>query len=163
MLQPPYTLAPNSPLKSCVMQSITERAAAVLGNLSASEQFTGAIRECGGIPRLVKLLDSGARAKVTEIAAKSLANMAGSEHNRKSIQLAGGRPALVHLLLQGPSSQVCCLGLGCMSGEGGGVRGCNTWGWLWCFCKQRGAFFLDKDCMEKQDLLMVLPSAHLAA
>ena len=97
-------------------QSITERAAAVLGNLSASEQFTGAIRECGGIPRLGKLLDWGAGAKVREIAAKSLANMAGSEHNRKSIQLAGGRPALVHLLLQGPSSEVCCLGLRCVWG-----------------------------------------------
>lgn len=98
--------------RSGVVQSITERAAAVVGNLSTSEQFTGPIRECGGIQRLVVLLDSGPKAKVTEIAAKSLANMAGNQHNRKGIQLAGGRPALVNLLTQRPSSEVLhCLSL----------------------------------------------------
>jgi hypothetical protein len=88
------------------VQSITERAAAVIGNMSTSEQFYGAIRECGGVQRLVVLLDSGAKAKVTEIAAKSLANMASNENNRKGMELAGGRPALVHLLTQRPSSEV---------------------------------------------------------
>ena len=78
----------------------------MIGNLSSTEQFSSAIRECGGLQRLVALLDSGAEAKVTEIAAKSLANMASNENNRKGIELAGGRPALISLLTQRPSSEV---------------------------------------------------------
>lgn len=89
-----------------VLQPITERAAAVIGNLSSTEQFSSAIRECGGLQRLVALLDSGPEAKVTEIAAKSLANMAGNENNRKGIELAGGRPALISLLTQRPTAEV---------------------------------------------------------
>ena len=88
------------------VQAITERAAAVIGNLSGTEQFFSAIRECGGLQRLVALLDSGPESKVTEIAAKSLANMADNENNRKGIELAGGRPALIHLLTQRPSREV---------------------------------------------------------
>ena len=85
---------------------ITERAAAVIGNLSTTEQFFSAIRECGGLQRLVTLLDSGPESRVTEIAAKTLANMAGNDHNRKGIRLAGGLPPLMHLLTQRPSEQV---------------------------------------------------------
>ncbi len=89
-----------------LLQPITERAAAVIGNLSSTEQFSSAIRECGGLQRLVALLDSASETKVTEIAAKSLANMAGNENNRKGIELAGGRPALISLLTQRPSAEV---------------------------------------------------------
>ena len=89
-----------------ILQPVTERAAAVIGNLSSTEQFSSAIRECGGLQRLVALLDSGPEAKVTEIAAKSLANMAGNENNCKGIELAGGRPALISLLTQRPSAEV---------------------------------------------------------
>lgn len=88
------------------MQAITERAAAVIGNLSGTEQFFSAIRECGGLQRLVFLLDSGPDSKVTEIAAKTLANMAGNVNNNKGILLAGGRPALINLLTQRPSTEV---------------------------------------------------------
>lgn len=89
-----------------ILQAITERAAAVIGNLSSTTQFFPAIRECGGLQRLVALVDAGPDAKVTEIAAKSLANMADNENNRKGIELAGGRPALINLLTQGPSAEV---------------------------------------------------------
>lgn len=89
----------------CAAQVITERAAAVIGNLSTTEQFYSAIRECGGLQRLVTLLDCGPTSSVTEIAAKTLANMAANDNNRMGIRLAGGRPPLVHLLTQRPSEQ----------------------------------------------------------
>lgn len=92
------------------MQTITERAAAVIGNLSTSQQFFSAIRESGGLQQLVALLDSGSESRVTEIAAKTLANVAGNEINRKGIRLAGGLPPLINLLTQRPTAQVAlCL------------------------------------------------------
>lgn len=87
-------------------QMMVERSAAVIGNLSTTEQFFGAIRERGGLQRLVQLLDSGHMAKVTEIAAKTLANLARSPNSKLSIRLAGGLPPLVNLLTQRPSSEV---------------------------------------------------------
>ena len=91
------------------MQAITERAAAVVGNLSSTKQFYSAIRECGGLQRLVVLLDSGPQSIVTEIAAKALANMAANDSSRKGIRLAGGLPPLINLLTQRPSDQVNAL------------------------------------------------------
>ena len=85
---------------------MVERSAAVLGNLSQTEQFFGAIRERGGLQRLVELLDSGPSAKITEIAAKTLANLATNANSRKSIRLAGGVPPLVNLLTQRPNAEV---------------------------------------------------------
>ena len=88
------------------LQLVIERAAAVVGNLSTTDQFFSAIREAGAIQRLVRLLDSGSTNRTTEIAAKTLANLASESSNRKGIQLAGGVPPLMRLLMDKPSEQV---------------------------------------------------------
>ena len=93
-------------LRSPFVQMMVERSAAVIGNLSTTEQFFAAIRERGGLQRLVQLLDEGPHVKVTEIAAKTLANLAGVANSGKSIRLAGGVPPLVNLLTQRPGSEV---------------------------------------------------------
>jgi hypothetical protein len=85
---------------------VTERAVAVVGNLSTSSEYFGALREAGALQRLVALLDGGATARVTEIAAKSLANLGSAPHNRTGIRLAGGIPPLVALLMEQPTPQV---------------------------------------------------------
>ena len=87
-------------------QLVIERAAAVVGNLSTTDQFFSAIREAGAIQRLVRLLDSGSTHRTTEIAAKTLANLASESSNRKGIRLAGGVPPLMRLLMDRPSEQV---------------------------------------------------------
>lgn len=87
-------------------QLVIERAAAVVGNLSTTDQFFSAIREAGAIQRLVRLLDSGSTNRTTEIAAKTLANLASESSNRKGIRLAGGVPPLMRLLMDKPSEQV---------------------------------------------------------
>lgn len=88
------------------LQLVIERAAAVVGNLSTTDQFFSAIREAGAIQRLVRLLDSGSTNRTTEIAAKTLANLASESSNRKGIRLAGGVPPLMRLLMDKPSEQV---------------------------------------------------------
>lgn len=88
------------------MQITVERAAAVIGNLSTTDQFFSAIREAGAIQKLVKLLDHGPTSRTTEIAAKTLANLASESSNRKSIRLSGGVPPLMRLLMDRPSEQV---------------------------------------------------------
>ena len=88
------------------MQITVERAAAVIGNLSTTDQFFSAIREAGAIQKLVKLLDHGPTSRTTEIAAKTLANLASESSNRKGIRLAGGVPPLMRLLMDRPSEQV---------------------------------------------------------
>lgn len=88
------------------VQLVIERAAAVVGNLSTTDQFFSAIREAGAIQRLVRLLDSGSTNRTTEIAAKTLANLASESSNRKGIRLAGGVPPLMRLLMDRPSEQV---------------------------------------------------------
>jgi len=92
--------------KWCCLQLVIERAAAVVGNLSTTDQFFSAIREAGAIQRLVRLLDSGSTNRTTEIAAKTLANLASESSNRKGIRLAGGVPPLMRLLMDKPSEQV---------------------------------------------------------
>lgn len=87
-------------------QLVIERAAAVVGNLSTTDQFFSAIREAGAIQRLVRLLDSGSTHRTTEIAAKTLANLASESSNRKLLRLAGGVPPLMRLLMDKPSGQV---------------------------------------------------------
>lgn len=89
-----------------VLQIITERAAAVIGNLSSGQEYFTAIRESGALQTLVHLLDSGPDSRITEIAAKTLANMAVNDSNRTGIRLAGGIPPLMRLLLERPSEQV---------------------------------------------------------
>lgn len=88
------------------VQLVTERAAAVIGNLSLGAEYFTAIRESGALQRLVALLDSGPRSRITEIAAKTLANMAVNDSNRTGIRLAGGIPPLMRLLLERPNEQV---------------------------------------------------------
>ena len=88
------------------LQVTVESAAAVVGNLSTTDQFFSAIREAGAIQRLVKLLDHGPTSRTTEIAAKTLANLASESSNRKGIRLAGGVPPLMRLLMESPSQQV---------------------------------------------------------
>lgn len=90
----------------CCLQLVIERAAAVVGNLSTTDQFFSAIREAGAIQRLVRLLDSGSTHRTTEIAAKTLANLASESSNRKLLRLAGGVPPLMRLLMDKPSGQV---------------------------------------------------------
>lgn len=89
-----------------MMQIVTERAAAVIGNLSLSTEYFAAIREAGALQRLVSLLDCGPKSRITEIAAKTLANMAVNDSNRTGIRLAGGIPPLMRLLLERPTEQV---------------------------------------------------------
>lgn len=96
---------PQAALLHC-LQIITERAAAVIGNLSLGEEYFTAIRESGALQTLVSLLDSGPNSRITEIAAKTLANMAVKDSNRTGIRLAGGIPPLMRLLLERPSEQV---------------------------------------------------------
>lgn len=93
-------------LASVWLQITVERAAAVVGNLSTTDQFFSAIREAGAIQRLVKLLEHGPTSRTTEIAAKTLANLASESSNRKGIRLAGGVPPLMRLLMDRPSEQV---------------------------------------------------------
>ncbi len=87
------------------MQVVTERAAAVIGNLSTSRDYFSSIRESGALQRLVALLDAGSTSRVTEIAAKTLANLSIDDNSRKGIRLAGGVPPLMRLLLEKPSEQ----------------------------------------------------------
>lgn len=94
-----------------LLQLVIERAAAVVGNLSTTDQFFSAIREAGAIQRLVRLLDSGSTHRTTEIAAKTLANLASESSNRKGIRLAGGVPPLMRLLMDRPSEQVSLWGV----------------------------------------------------
>ena len=96
-------------LLPALLQLVIERAAAVVGNLSTTDQFFSAIREAGAIQRLVRLLDSGSTHRTTEIAAKTLANLASESSNRKGIRLAGGVPPLMRLLMDRPSEQVSIL------------------------------------------------------
>lgn len=96
-----------------LLQLVIERAAAVVGNLSTTDQFFSAIREAGAIQRLVRLLDSGSTHRTTEIAAKTLANLASESSNRKGIRLAGGVPPLMRLLMDRPSEQVSSVGAPC--------------------------------------------------
>ncbi|KAK9864085.1 hypothetical protein WJX84_012086 [Apatococcus fuscideae] len=87
-------------------QVVTERAAAVIGNLSTSRDYFSSIRESGALQKLVALLDAGSTSRVTEIAAKTLANLSIDDNSRKGIRLAGGVPPLMRLLLEKPSEQV---------------------------------------------------------
>ena len=87
------------------MQVVTERAAAVIGNLSTSRDYFSSIRESGALQKLVALLDAGSTSRVTEIAAKTLANLSIDDNSRKGIRLAGGVPPLMRLLLEKPSEQ----------------------------------------------------------
>ena len=89
-----------------MLQVVTERAAAVIGNLSTSRDYFSSIRESGALQRLVALLDAGSTSRVTEIAAKTLANLSIDDNSRKGIRLAGGVPPLMRLLLEKPSEQV---------------------------------------------------------
>mmetsp|Transcript_14126 Transcript_14126/g.42637 ORF Transcript_14126/g.42637 Transcript_14126/m.42637 type:complete len:847 (+) Transcript_14126:158-2698(+) len=85
---------------------VCERAVAVVGNLSTSSEYFGALREAGVLGRLVALLNGGTSSRVTEIAAKSLANLGSAPTNKTTIRLAGGIPPLVALLMEQPSPQV---------------------------------------------------------
>lgn len=85
---------------------VTERAAAVLGNLSNSEEFFQGLREAGLIPHLVALLEGGPTSRITDIATFTLANLAINSANRLAIRVAGGVPPLVRLLTERPSEQV---------------------------------------------------------
>jgi hypothetical protein len=85
---------------------VAERGAAVLGNLSVSEEYFAGLREAGAIPHLVALLECSPTSRMTEIAASTLANLAVSESNRAAIRVAGGVPPLVKLLMDRPSEQV---------------------------------------------------------
>ena len=87
------------------MQVVTERAAAVIGNLSTSRDYFSSIRESGALQKLVALLDAGSTSRVTEIAVKTLANLSIDDNSRKGIRLAGGVPPLMRLLLEKPSEQ----------------------------------------------------------
>ena len=87
-------------------QVIIERAAAVVGNLSSTQDFFPAIREAGTTQRLVDLLEAGPQSRVTEIAAKTLSNLAVHESNQTAIRLSGGIPPLMRLLTLKPTDQV---------------------------------------------------------
>ena len=71
------------------MQSVMERAVAIIGNLSGDERHFVALREAGVMQRLVQLLEQSPESRIPEIAARTLAILAGNDSNQTAIRLAG--------------------------------------------------------------------------
>jgi hypothetical protein len=108
------------------VQMVAERGAAVLGNLSVSEEYFAGLREAGAIPHLVALLECSPTSRMTEIAASTLANLAVNESNRAAIRVAGGVPPLVKLLMERPSEQVRTSGIFLRYGQNHGMAVIGT-------------------------------------
>lgn len=75
------------------MQSVVERAVAIIGNLSGSEKHFVALREAGVMQRLVQLLEQSPESRIPDIAARTLAILAANDANQTAIRLAGGLAA----------------------------------------------------------------------
>ena len=75
------------------MQSVIERAVAMIGNLSGDEKHFVALREAGVMQRLVQLLEQSSESRIPEIAARTLAMLAANDANQTAIRLAGGMAA----------------------------------------------------------------------
>ncbi len=105
-----------------VMQSVMERAVAIIGNLSGDEKHFLALREAGVMQRLVQLLEQNPESRIPEIAARTLAILAANDANQTAIRLAGriaaccSNTASIVLVL----SCRCCIAYT--------IEQC----WLWC-------------------------------